>query len=120
MKNIEIKKVNHECIYLNGKVKNKLLKILIDTGTNYNCIFKSTINRLNLNNIVDNTQCASVDTIDDNSETFGSISNLRLEILDNNNKYKSVSITAEVIRNNKNKVRSPKSGAIQRRKQQDN
>ena len=100
--NKTLKIINHECIYVNGKVNNKQLKILIDTGANANCIFKSTINKLNLKNSIKHTHYASVNTLDMQSETFGTINNLRLEILDCNNKYKNISITAEVIRNNKN------------------
>jgi predicted aspartyl protease len=40
-------------IIIDGYINNKLVKILIDTGANSSVIFTSSINRLNLNDIVD-------------------------------------------------------------------
>ena len=40
-------------LYINGKVNNRLLKIIIDTGTTTSIIFKETVDKLNLNYLID-------------------------------------------------------------------
>lgn len=40
-------------IYINGTINNQLLKIMIDTGATTSIIFNSTVNRLNLNYLID-------------------------------------------------------------------
>lgn len=70
-------------IILNGKINNIPIKILIDTGANISCIYKSKIIEAGLDNIVDKKAKSLVTGIQSNKETYGKIwySEIELEIM---------------------------------------
>lgn len=70
-------------IILNGKINNIPIKILLDTGANINCIYKSKIIEAELENIIDNKSKNNISGLQSYKETVGKIwyTEIELEII---------------------------------------
>jgi hypothetical protein len=60
-------------IYISGKINNIPIKILFDTGSSINFIFKSKIIEAGLENIVDKNSTTDICGINSKKETYGTI-----------------------------------------------
>lgn len=90
-----------QLITLNGKIKNIPIKILIDTGANSNCIYKTKIIQAGLENIIDKNAKNIVSGIQSNKETCGKIwyTDIELEIItaEKNKSYAILGLNLTVI-----------------------
>lgn len=90
-----------QLITLNGKIKDIPIKILIDTGANSNCIYKTKLIQAGLENIIDKNDKSIVTGIQSNKETFGKIwyTDIELEIItaEKNKSYAMLGINLIVI-----------------------
>jgi len=88
-------------ITLNGKIKDIPIKILIDTGANNNCMYKTKIIQAGLENIIDKNAKTIVTGIQSNKETCGKIwyTDIELEITtaENNKSYAMMGLNLTVI-----------------------
>ena len=88
-------------ITLNGKIKDIPIKILIDTGANNNCMYKTKIIQAGLENIIDKNAKTIVTGIQSNKETCGKIwyTDIELEIItaEKNKSYAMLGLNLTVI-----------------------
>ena len=88
-------------IYLNGKINNIPIKILFDTGTTSNCIFKSKIIEAGLDYLVDGRHKTIIQGINSNRETYGKIwyTELELELKSSNGdkNYAMIGLNLQIV-----------------------
>jgi hypothetical protein len=88
-------------IVLTGKINELPIKILVDTGANCNCIYKSKIIKAGLEKIVDKEVKTVIAGIQSNKETFGKIwyTEIELEIIDpsKNKSYAIIGLNLTVV-----------------------
>jgi hypothetical protein len=93
-------------IYLNGKLNNKPVKILFDTGATVNCIYKSTAINLGLENIIDNQLVSNINGINGNQTSIGTIWYTEIELnfitSENENTIAFIGLNLVVIDDEKN------------------
>jgi hypothetical protein len=96
-----------QLIYLNGKINNIQIKILVDTGATINCIFKSKIIEAGLDNIVDKYSKSNIQGINSNNEmTYGKLWYTEIELeskSQNNDKiYEIIRLNLQIMDENEN------------------
>lgn len=81
-------------IYLNGKINNLPVKILFDTGASSNCIFKSTVVKAGLENIIDKTHTFDMSSVNGINASQGTIwyTEIELDNISENKEKKTVFI----------------------------
>lgn len=84
-------------IYLKGKLNGNPLKIMVDTGASSNVIFKSVIDKCDINYLVDDSTSFLIQSAHEIKPTVGTLWYLELEFELEKNKSISVPITATII-----------------------
>lgn len=89
--------IETDLIYLNGKINGNQIRILLDTGASSCVIFKSLIDKYNLDYLVDKENIAMVQGPNQINKTYGKIWFLDIELEISKNNYISVPIAVNII-----------------------
>lgn len=86
-----------DIIFLNGKLNGHSIKIMIDTGATSCIVFRSAVNKCNLNNLVDRRSTIMVDGAHGRKPTFGKIWFLEIELEISNGNFVNIPISVDVL-----------------------